>query len=305
MNKKELKKTIESETVQFSDMSSKNSYIHIESAINALTQHNRSQVLVDLISEFWGTGIIKKIDLNMYQYFDIKKRFQESDFISDDLTIIGEKKCCGNFIDVLYSEEKKCFQLNDGIKISGSIEGLFRYMATDDSVLPVVILPNTIELLKNAGWFEGRKTDISTLMNKYKNEGITLTEPQIAFFQEFGGIKGKDKNGETFEVYIDPKCSQYLKCVPATEDDLFSYNALNIIGYREKIDFLLAGSIGNLMVNFWISTDGRLFTDQGVRMGRTIMEGWQSIWNCQEMCSQKIPKILDRQESGDTMSRLS
>ena len=53
MNKKELKKTIESETVQFSDMSSKNSYIHIESAINVLTQHNRSQVLVDLISEFW------------------------------------------------------------------------------------------------------------------------------------------------------------------------------------------------------------------------------------------------------------
>jgi len=27
-------------------------------------------------------------------------------------------------------------------------------------------------------------------------------------------------------------------------------------------------------------------------------------WNCQEMCSQRIPKILDRQESGGMMSRL-
>ena len=25
-------------------------------------------------------------------------------------------------------------------------------------------------------------------------------------------------------------------------------------------------------------------------------------WNCQEMCSQRIPKILDRQESGGVMS---
>ena len=28
------------------------------------------------------------------------------------------------------------------------------------------------------------------------------------------------------------------------------------------------------------------------------------IWNCQEMCSRRIPKILDRQESGGMMSRL-
>ena len=27
-------------------------------------------------------------------------------------------------------------------------------------------------------------------------------------------------------------------------------------------------------------------------------------WNCQEMCSRRIPKILDRQESGGVMSQL-
>ena len=27
-------------------------------------------------------------------------------------------------------------------------------------------------------------------------------------------------------------------------------------------------------------------------------------WNCQEMCSRRIPKILDRQESGGVMREL-
>ena len=29
------------------------------------------------------------------------------------------------------------------------------------------------------------------------------------------------------------------------------------------------------------------------------------LWNCQEMCSRRIPKILDRQESGGVMSQSS
>lgn len=31
------------------------------------------------------------------------------------------------------------------------------------------------------------------------------------------------------------------------------------------------------MVNLWISSDGRIFTDQGQQLGRTIMEAWQAI----------------------------
>ena len=32
---------------------------------------------------------------------------------------------------------------------------------------------------------------------------------------------------------------------------------------------------------------------------------WDAVyWTCQEMCSRRIPKILDRQESGGVMSKL-
>ena len=43
------------------------------------------------------------------------------------------------------------------------------------------------------------------------------------------------------------------------------------------IFFLLVLSMENNMVDFWVSTDGRLFADQGVQMGRTMMEGLQII----------------------------
>ncbi len=39
--------------------------------------------------------------------------------------------------------------------------------------------------------------------------------------------------------------------------------------------------------------------DCGIDTGDIVV-----IWNCQEMCSRRTPKILDRQESGSMMSRL-
>ena len=62
-----------------------------------------------------------------------------------------------------------------------------------------------------------------------------------------------------------------------TKEDMYSYGSLNVTGYEEKIDFLFVGAYGNFMVNLWISSDGRMFSDLGEQLGRTIMEGWQKI----------------------------
>ena len=37
---------------------------------------------------------------------------------------------------------------------------------------------------------------------------------------------------------------------------------------------------------------------------KNVLEAYRKIWNCQEMCSRRIPKILDRQESGGVMRDL-
>lgn len=54
---------------------------------------------------------------------------------------------------------------------------------------------------------------------------------------------------------------------------------INLVAFRENVDMLRVGYIGNLTVPLWLSSDGRLFADQGVQLGRTIMEGWQKILN--------------------------
>lgn len=180
-------------------------------------------------------------------------------------------------IETLFMNERGEFFNSKTELIANNEDKFFEYLLSVEYDYHAHIMPKTLDILKKAGWFEGRKKDISSLINKYKKEGIELSKSQISFMQEFGGIKGKDTNDEEFEICIDPKYSIFKKRIPLSKSDLKSYNPLNVVGNKENVDFLLAGFMRNNMINFWISTDGRLFADQGVQMGRTIMEGWQKI----------------------------
>ena len=180
-------------------------------------------------------------------------------------------------IETLFMNERGEFFNSKTELIANNEDKFFEYLLSVEYDYHAHIMPKTLDILKKAGWFEGRKKDISSLINKYKKEGIELSKSQISFMQEFGGIKGKNTNDEEFEICIDPKYSIFKKWIPLSKSDLKSYNPLNVVGNKENVDFLLAGFMGNNMINFWISTDGRLFADQGIQMGRTIMEGWQKI----------------------------
>ena len=89
--------------------------------------------------------------------------------------------------------------------------------------------------------------------------------------------KGKGSSVEEFEVYIDLKDFKFQKSIAPSREDLRSYSPLNIAGYNENTDFFLAGTMGNGIVPVWISTDGRLFSDMGTQMGRTVLEAFQDI----------------------------
>lgn len=244
-----------------------------EHLITELKKMGMSDELIYFFEEFSGVSIVTKINTNNFQSFDV--------LIPDKLInkeiIIGRISCYGQRLNIVYSGENKCFQYENGQYISKDIQGLFEYLFSDKSIQPINILPQTYNILKTLGWYEGRNIDVSEIVDKFKKNGISLTDVQIAFLQEFGGIKGKSENRECFEIFIDAEDYQFKKSKPPTKDDMYSYGPLNITGYEEKIDFLLVGAYGNLMVNLWISSDGRIFTDQGQQLGRTIMEAWQTI----------------------------
>lgn len=178
-------------------------------------------------------------------------------------------------IESFFMKENGEFFNSENELIADNEDGFFEYLFTVEYDYHTPIKQQTLEILKDAGWFEGRKTDISGLISKYQKQGITLSDAQIAFMQEFGGIKGKGSHDEEFEICIEPKYSIFEKSKPLDSKDLTSYNPLNVVGNKENVDFLLAGTTRNDMVRFWISTDGRLFEDQGVQRGRSIMEGLQ------------------------------
>ena len=232
-----------------------------------------SNELICFFDEFSGVAIVTKIGKNHFQSFDVS--------VPNELTnkeiIIGRISCYGQRLNIVYSKENECFQYENGQYISKDIQGLFEYLLSDESIQPINILPQTYNMLKTAGWYEGRNIDVSEVVDKFKKDGTSLTDVQIAFLQEFGGIKGKSENRECFEIFIDAEDYQFKKSKPPTKEDMYSYGSLNVTGYEEKIDFLLVGAYGNFMVNLWISSDGRMFSDLGEQLGRTIMEGWQKI----------------------------
>lgn len=85
---------------------------------------------------------------------------------------------------------ENAYLLNDGCyynqskkKIADSIEELFDYFMMVEYDYHAPISKKTYERLKNGGWYEGRKTDISSLIAECEEAGIALTNSRFIFRQ--------------------------------------------------------------------------------------------------------------------------
>ncbi|MDE7293610.1 MAG: SUKH-3 domain-containing protein [Oscillospiraceae bacterium] len=61
-------------------------------------------------------------------------------------------------------------------------------MLEEQTLLTGTPKEKVIQCLKKAGWYEGRKTDITEVESYYSGKGITLTESQKDIFREFYGL---------------------------------------------------------------------------------------------------------------------
>lgn len=282
MNRSELKSIAENNKLSFIDVG--NCLLTKISDENMRLLKNRHLLALNFLKEFGGTGIAKKIDVNMYQYFMVNYRFSEEYLLSASEIQIAQMKCGAQVRNVIYSNEHHCFKFEDGYIIADNAEGLFEYMISDESILPIKILPPTLEKLKSYGWYEGRCIDISKITEKFQSDGTPLSEKQKHILQEFGGIKGIDADDEAVIIYDSirmPKCVRddiiYFTPKAPSKKDMNSYGSFNIIAYNNGISMLRIGEIGNGIMPIWISTGGKLFRDDGAQLGRTAIEGIQTI----------------------------
>lgn len=282
MDRNELKLTVENNKHGFIDMGVF-PLIEISSDDMCLLK-NRYPFAWDFLQKFGCTGISKKIDMNMYQYFTVNNHFRKEYLISDSEINIAQLQCGAQKKNVSFSNECHCFKIDGRHIIAHSTEDLFGYMLSDESILSINILPETFEKLKSFGWYEGRSIDVSNIIEKFEADGTPLSEKQKSFLQEFSGIKGIDANDEEFIIYDRirmPKwrCDSivYHTAKVPSQDDMYSYGPLNLVAYNNNTDMLCVGESGNGIMPIWVSTEGKLFRDDGAQLGRTIFEGLQTV----------------------------
>lgn len=128
-----------------------------------------------------------------------------------------------------------------------------------------------VQALIKAGWYDGRKAEISSVLSYYKKRNIKLSEQVIHFFEEYYGIAGRwyieIENlewGADFEFQLFPYPeSQKIEVLDFMYDDLehkIQSEEYRIIEEYAKENIVLAGEIGYYYpARVWIGNSGILY----------------------------------------------
>ncbi|MDI6533839.1 SUKH-3 domain-containing protein [Bacillus mycoides] len=129
----------------------------------------------------------------------------------------------------------------------------------------------TIEELKKAGWYEGRKIDISENVKFLEEREFEVFESAKKFMEEFGELR---INVEKIRPNGSKKISKHTTCIKEVIGVLDS----SCFGLEDYIDekVIPVGSLNDFGLNLYISESGRLFKSIGW-VGDNIMEALDNI----------------------------
>lgn len=131
----------------------------------------------------------------------------------------------------------------------------------------------TIEVLKNAGWYEGRKIDISENVKFLEERGFEVLESAKRFMEEFGELK---INVEDIDEDGTTDISEHTTCIKETVGLGNSFN----FGLEDYVDekVMLIGSLYDFNIYLYISESGRIFDSIGW-VGNSVWEAFDNIIN--------------------------
>lgn len=190
---------------------------------------------------------------------------------------------CSNFsddntIESAYLLIDGCYYNQFKKKIADSVEQLFDYFMKVEYNYHAPVSQNTYERLKNGGWYEGRKVDISGLLAECAEAGIVFTDCQKAFLEEFSGIICKAHDGQEVEIFS--KLSHGICQVSADSED---YEEMWIYNNYDK-SAICVGMCYTGEGTIWLTSDGQLLLNGITGMlndddwispiGRTIIGGF-------------------------------
>lgn len=179
--------------------------------------------------------------------------------------ILGTLRLC-------MSENETFYILDYNRKVADSIEDFFYRMFSDSLDISLKISEKFFEEMKNAGWYPGRKVDISHFINTLKENNYIISDSVIKFYSEYYNLHGKNKDFEwkilnendilefygNYESYLDElsytpyiqKISAFPICMVELIDDRFEY---------------------------YITEDEKVVCEDGTLVGNNFLEGMNSI----------------------------
>lgn len=195
--------------------------------------------------------------------------------------LIGWVENSSGIIECLLMLEDGSFYNYNRKKIADNTADFLDYITTVEYDYHAPISEKTYCQLKKAGWYEGRKIDISGLVKECEKDGVFLTEPQKRFIEEFGGLDNFKVNYD-YGVSIGDKRTHSL-FINIFHTKLRNLSDEEIIAITEKYgkNTVCIGIHG-----YWC--DAILLTEKGLMLinfegdveeyGRTAMEGFNKMF---------------------------
>lgn len=140
------------------------------------------------------------------------------------------------------------------------------------------------QALRKAGWFPGRKVDISPVLDYYHNQDIELHDKAVVFFQEYYGIASQwyievtNLNWRadfSFELFPYPKHYKIDIKDYMYDDAAYSIESEE---YKGVIDFsgehvIMVGEIGYYYpAHVWIGNSGKLYATHEYNLDAFIFD---------------------------------
>lgn len=140
---------------------------------------------------------------------------------------------------------------------------------------------NTIEILKEAGWYEGRKIDIEEIVKFLESRGFNVHEKAKRFIEEFGMLDIKSPTWATLEELKNSIFTTYDK---HTTDIYYLLGETIDSEYSEQYEddteekLVIVGLACNENIYLMISESGKVYCDTG-KLGDNVEEAWDTLLN--------------------------
>lgn len=187
----------------------------------------------------------------------------------------GYRNCscsfCGRqttfFIEAFYMNSAGVIINQNQLQIASNLDNFWNYLIEKEYDFHPIISDDVYNVLKQAGWYEGRQIDIDPLLEECMEDDVFPTDIQIAFVEEFGGIKGMDLNNFGFLIGSsrEKRCfANIAKRTVRTEEKWI----LNNYGSET----ICVGFCNDGADQIWLTPFGQIIVRQEA-VGRTIIEG--------------------------------